>query len=117
MNTFAQTMYARVPAAKAALAFVDQRITLLNIAGLALAVLLCVGYIVQVNAAVTSGYAVRDLERRVAALSQDHQRVQLAVSRLQTLDHIRTASAMLGLVPSGQPVYLSLGEPSVALAK
>lgn len=117
MNMFAQTMYARVPAAKAALAFVDQRIALLNIAGLALAVLLCAGYIVQVNAAVSSGYAARDLEGRVATLTQDNQRLQLAVSRLQTLDHIRTVSAMLGLVPSGQPLYLSLGEPSVALAK
>ncbi len=117
MTTFAQTMYARVPAAKAALAFVDRRIALLNVAGLALAVLLCAGYIVQVNAAVASGYAARDLETRVAALLQDNQRLQLAVSRLQTLDHIRTASAMLGLVPAGQPAYLSLGEPSVALAK
>lgn len=117
MNTFAQTMYARVPAAKAALAFIDQRIVLLNVVGLCLAVLLCVGYIVQVNASVASGYTARDLERRAAQLTHDNQRLQLAVSRLQTLDHIRATSAMLGLVPAGQPLYLSLGEPSVALAK
>ncbi len=117
MITFAQTMYARVPAAKAAVAFIEARLLPLNIALLAAAVALCAAYIVQVNAAVSSGYAMRDAERRVDQLVEDHRRTELAVSKAQTLDHVRRTARMMGLVPAGQPVYVTMEEPTVALAR
>lgn len=117
MTHLTQTMYAHVPAAKAATAFVTRRIVRLNAAGIALAVLLSALYIGQVNAAVSKSYAMRDLERQTQALAEENGKSELAVSRIQTLDHVEAATKILGLVPAGAAIYLTSETPAFALAK
>lgn len=109
--------YAHLPAAKAAAAFVDRHIVALNALALAAIVAFAALYIGQVNAAVSKGYVERDLQARTQSLTEENRRLELAVSRIQTLDHVGHAVKILGLVPAEQPTFLVSAAPAVALAK
>ena len=71
-------------------------------------------YIWQVNVAATSGYTMRDLEREIATLEHDNERLELEVSRLQSVDSVTTRMQMLGLVEVNDVRYVDVSDTSFA---
>lgn len=112
MTTFAQTARPNT-----AIAFIQHHVVVLNVGALALLVLMAALYIGQVNRAVSRGYAMRDVERHTQELTEYYRQSALAVSRIQTLDHVERSMKILGLVPSDRPTYIVVSTPAVALAK
>ena len=72
-------------------------------------------YIWQVNISATAGYSLRDLEHEIATLEHDNERLELEVSRLQSIDSVTTRMQMLGLVPVDQVHYVVSGDSNLAL--
>ena len=116
MSRFSQTMYAHLPAAKSVAAFVERHIVAFNVGMLGGAVLLIAFYIGQVNVAISKGYVVNNLQDQIQQLTDENGRLELAVSRMQTLDHVQQAMQILGMVPAEQPTYLAESNPDVAMA-
>ncbi|MBU1126689.1 MAG: hypothetical protein ABH826_01425 [Patescibacteria group bacterium] len=55
-------------------------------------------YIWQVNISATRGFAMRDLDQEIESLETDNDRLQMEVTRLQSIDSVTTRVQMLGLV-------------------
>lgn len=72
-------------------------------------------YIGQVNAAATKGYAIRDLERQNERMRQDHERLEVEIARLRSLDSVTTREQFLGLVKVQNVEYIEVGKDSLAL--
>lgn len=89
----------------------------LNIASLVIVGLLLIAQIIQVNAATSKGYQMRELENQISELSLLQQNLQLEARKVQSLDHVSHSVKMLGFVESEQPTYLSSSTPSVAMAQ
>lgn len=79
--------------------------------------LLLIAQIIQVNAATTKGYQMRELENQIGELSLLQQKLQLESRKVQSLEHVASSVKMLGFVESEQPTYLSASVPSVAMAQ
>lgn len=97
--------------------FLRDHVVGLNIASLAVVGLLLIAQIIQVNAATTKGYQMRELENQISELSLLQQNLQLEARKVQSLDHVAYSVKMLGFVESEQPTYLSSSTPSVAMAQ
>ncbi len=112
-------MYAHVPASggKKNASFVSRHVVALNAAALAGILALVALYIGQINAAVSRGFMERTLQNRMQTLTEEHRRLELAVSRIQTLDHVQHEVAILGLVPAQETTFLVSSAPAVAFAK
>lgn len=82
---------------------------------IATTVLLGISYIWQVNISATAGYAMRDLDREIATLEHDNERLELEVSRLRSVDSVTNRIQMLGLVPVEQVHYVIAGDSNLAL--
>lgn len=89
----------------------------LNLVSLALVVVCAAAYMVQVNGSVAKGYAIRELEDQMKALSLENQKLEGTVRQAQALENVTRSVKMLGLVNAGTPAYVSAGAPSVALAR
>jgi len=100
-----------------ATAFVERHTLLLNILTFACIALFCVLYIAQVNATVSKGYVMRELEVKTKRLSFENQQIETSRRKAQTLENVASAVKMIGLVPAGSPIYLTSTDPSYALAK
>lgn len=72
-------------------------------------------YLVQVNTLATKGYAIRELERKIAFQKKDNERVQLEIIEKQSMSALHKRIAELGLVDAGRIEYLS-ATASVAAA-
>jgi len=89
----------------------------LNIASLAIVGLLVVSYIIQVNASISQGYQIRELETQLDELSLMNQNLELETRKSQSLDHVAKSVKMLGFVQAEMPNYISSAEPSFAMAE
>ena len=98
-------------------AFIERHVISLNILTFGFVVLFCLLYIVQVNAAVSKGYVMRELEVKTKRLSLENQQIETSRRKVQTLENVVAAVKMIGLVPSGNPMYVTSAEPSYAMAK
>ncbi len=81
---------------------------------IATTVILGCSYIWQVNVAATSGYTMRDLDREIATLEHDNERLELEVSRLQSVESVTNRMQMLGLVEIDEVRYVEGGDSAVA---
>lgn len=97
--------------------FLGSHVVGLNIALLSVVGLLLIAQIIQVNAATSKGYQMRELENQISELSLLQQNLQLESRKVQSLDHVAHSVKMLGFVESEQPTYLSSSTPSVAMAQ
>ncbi|MFA4846255.1 MAG: hypothetical protein WC654_06905 [Patescibacteria group bacterium] len=97
--------------------FLRDHTVALNIASLAVVGLLLIVQIIQVNAATTKGYQMRELENQISELSLLQQNLQLESRKVQSLDHVSRSIKMLGFIESDMPTYLSSSTPSVAMAQ
>jgi hypothetical protein len=89
----------------------------INVVSLMLVALIVVGYIVQVNATISKGYVIRDLETQVNELSLLNEKLELETRRSQSLNHVSHAVKMLGFVDAQSPEYIDVAGSSYALAE
>lgn len=72
-------------------------------------------YVVQVNAASTKGFTMRDLETKNQALQQENEKLAAEIDRLRSLDSVSERQAFLGLVKLQNVTYLKVASSDVAL--
>lgn len=94
-----------------------KHVAVFNVLGVLL-VLAGVGvYIIQVNASVTTGYTLRELELKLDTLAEDNQKLEIALRKSQSLESVERSVRILGLVPAENPQYVEGAPPSYALAQ
>ncbi|MBI4435687.1 hypothetical protein HY630_03375 [Candidatus Uhrbacteria bacterium] len=98
-------------------AWIANHVVALNIASLAIVGLLVVSYIIQVNASISQGYQIRELEMQLDQLSLMNQNLELETRKSQSLDHVAKSVKMLGFVEAEMPNYISGSEPAFAMAE
>lgn len=118
MSPFSQNMISGVQKTKTLVAVMDRHRLLLNTVSLLLVLLVCIAYVIQVNATVTKGYTIRELETMTRQVSLENQKLEAEVRKVQTLENVAQAVKMLGFVPATEtPTYLTATPPAFALAK
>lgn len=98
-------------------AWIVNHVVALNIASLVFVALLVVSYIIQVNASISQGYQIRELENQLDELSLLNQNLELETRKSQSLEHVADSVKMLGFVEAEMPNYISGSEPAFALAE
>lgn len=74
-----------------------------------------VGYLIINNQASSKGFAVRTLEKRIAELEEQRQKLDLEVVADQSMDSLDAKIKGLGLVPVAAVDYVSGGSGTVAV--
>ncbi len=74
-----------------------------------------VGYLVINNQATSKGFAARTLEKRIAELEEQRQKLDLEVVAVQSMDSLDAKIQGLGLVPVAAVDYVSGGSGTVAV--
>lgn len=72
-------------------------------------------YIIQVNAASTKGYMMRDFIEANESLRQENDRLAAEIDRLRSLSSIEEREVFLGLTKITNVKYISVQSPEVAL--
>ncbi|HJV32523.1 MAG TPA: hypothetical protein VJ694_00695 [Patescibacteria group bacterium] len=72
------------------------------------------GYLMQINAASTKGYAIRDLEHEIADLKEQGERIELKVAKEQSVQAVETKVKEMGMVPTPDVEYVMATVPQVA---
>lgn len=117
MSPFAKTLLHKVKKTHTLVTLVQRHIFILNVTSLAMIILLCGAYIVQVNQAVAKGYQMRQFEDQIEELALRNQQLEIAVREAKSLEHVTHAVKMMGLVESDQPTYMQSTPPSLAIAE
>jgi hypothetical protein len=91
----------------------DKRV--LRVFMLALTLAFGVLYVVQVNAASTKGFTMRDLERANRELGGENDKLAAEIDRLRSLSSVSEREAFLGLVKLQNVTYIKAGSSEVAL--
>ncbi|MBI2551310.1 hypothetical protein HYV73_03105 [Candidatus Uhrbacteria bacterium] len=94
---------------------VSGRLPWINATLLGLCVLLVFAFILFLNRSVATGYAIRDWENAIIDLTQETERLDVAVRDAQSLDQVQKSIGMLGLVPAEAPTYVDASVPTVAM--
>lgn len=81
---------------------------------LALLVVLTVAYVVELNVVSRRGFQVRTLDTRLQTLREENRKFNIQLAELQSMTGIEDRIAALGLVPSADVQYLTVGPESVA---
>lgn len=98
-------------------AWIANHVVALNIVSLVIVALLVMSYIIQVNASISQGYQIRELEDQLDELSLMNQNLELETRKSQSLEHVAKSVKMLGFVKAEMPSYISGAEPSFAMAE
>lgn len=97
--------------------WIAHHVVALNIVSLVIVAVMVVAYIIQVNASISQGYQIRELETQLNELSLINQNLELETRKSQSLDHVAKSVKMLGFVQAEMPNYISSAEPSFAMAE
>ncbi len=89
----------------------------LNILFIVVIVLLGTAYLVQINQTATSGFAMKDMNKQINELKEQHQKLELQVADLQSLQNIQDATERLQLVSHTKLEYVQPTDGMVALEK
>ena len=73
-------------------------------------------YLVFINRLAMQGYAMRDLEKRVAVLKEINQKMELELAELRSIEGIKDKAIQFGLVPAAKIQYIKASS-GVALNK
>lgn len=87
-----------------------------NIAMLSLFVVMGVGYLGIVNSAASDTFHVYDLSQRIDDTTQANRDLELAISEVQSLQHVKSMSEQYALIPTTGAEYLDLNS-AVALSE
>lgn len=81
-------------------------IRIINIAIIALIVVVSVSYLIQINSLATKGYQIKELEKKVDELKQQKADLELEALSLQSMGVVKEKIADLGMVLAGETDYL-----------
>jgi len=95
----------------------QSHVVALNIISLILILFFVIGYIIQVNASISKGYQIRDLETRVNQLSILNEKIEIQSRKAQSLEHVSDSVKMLGFIKAQMPEYVDLSQTSYAFAE
>lgn len=73
------------------------------------------GYVFLTNQTAAQGFAIRGLQREIAKVEANNQRLELKAADLRSLSAVQTTSAQLGLVPADTFQYLAPTSGAVAV--
>lgn len=96
--------------------WVNKNALVINLVSFGFVIVMMALYIVQVNATISKGYVMRDLETQVHELSLMNEKMELETRQSQSLQHVSESIKMLGFVEAGMPEYVDLGASTYALA-
>ena len=82
---------------------------------LALTLAFGVLYVVQVNAASTKGFTMRDLEQNNQDMRRENDKLAAEIDLLRSLSSVSEREAFLGLVKLENVSYIEAGNSEVAL--
>ncbi len=85
----------------------ERKQKLFLLSSIALFLSLCVLYIMQVNAASTKAFLLRDEERKYTNLSEENNRLLAEIDRLRSMSSLMERQIFLGLVPASDIRYIS----------
>jgi cell division protein FtsB len=91
----------------------DQRV--LRVIMLALTLAFGILYVVQVNAASTKGFTLRDLEQANQDMRRENDKLAAEIDRLRSLASVSERETFLGLVKLQNVTYIKAGNSEVAL--
>lgn len=117
MSPFAQSFKTTLIRSKQVADRLGRSLPLVNMILSLLAVILVIGYIIQVNSAVTKGYDIRALETTIEQLTLENQQMDVELRKVRSLNHVARNVKMLRFEPAGTAVYVSAGGPAFALAE
>ncbi len=89
----------------------------LRLSALLLLVLVVLSYLWQVNSVATTGYKVKELERRISILQQRNAKLRWQAAELGALSRVEEKSKELGMVSNDQVDYLLDSKSEVALGR
>ena len=72
-------------------------------------------YLVQVNSLATKGYAIRELEKKIASNQKENERLQMQIVEAQSLGTLQKRIDALQLVKSDRIDYIKPSQSAVAL--
>lgn len=72
-------------------------------------------YVIQVNAASTKGFTLRDLEQANQELRRENDKLAAEIDRLRSLASVSERESFLGLVKLSNVTYIQAGKAEVAL--
>jgi cell division protein FtsL len=98
-------------------AWITSHVVALNISSLVIVGLLVITYIIQVNASISQGYQIRELENQLDELTLMNQNLELETRKSQSLEHVAKSVKMLGFVQAEMPQYISGSAPALAMAE
>lgn len=73
-----------------------------------------VGYLAQINMASSKGLEIRTLEREIADLKEEGERLELKVAQERSVQAVETKVKELGMVPTPKLEYVMATVPQVA---
>ena len=86
-----------------------------NVVFFAIAVVMAVGYIVQVNRASARGFALRDVEQHIENVHTEVLILEDKVARLSSIESLGERADELGLVPTNYAEYIHPASQTYAL--
>lgn len=86
-----------------------------NIALIAIAAILCVWYLVQVNVTMSNNYQIRDARTRLSAAEMVTRSSQTKLTELETVGNLTAQAQAIGMVPVGSVEYVTRQVNEVAL--
>ncbi len=89
----------------------------LRIALLVLFVVVVFAYLWQVNSVATSGYRLKELEKKISILEKRHSKLLLQATELKSLSRIEEKSKELGMVANDTIYYLTADKSVIALSR
>lgn len=89
-------------------------LTKINALLLLSAIVLSLVYVGFINSNTRKAYAIRDAEKRLTVLKEMNEKMEFDLTELQSVDHIKTAAAQLGLVATDRIEYIKV-DTGVAL--
>lgn len=89
-------------------------ISALNLLVLSLLVITGIGYLAEINSAVTKGYAIQGLQARISELRQQGSELSLQTLELQSMQTIQAKVSQLNMVAVGRVDYLAATPVAVA---
>ena len=73
---------------------------------LAVAALMIVGYLIEVNSFSTKGYEISTLQKKVEQLKEDQRQLEVQAAQLQSLQRIQDDPAVQNMVPVSKISYV-----------
>lgn len=91
----------------------------IKIGAIALAIVLSVLYVVQINMTATKGYEIRELEGKLSLLQHESHALRLQSLELQSMERLQTQLAEDGaqLIAARPEAFISLTSTAVASAQ